>query len=191
MRLGWNARAAIGGVREEKEMQSAHVKEPHMKKLIHIIAKIGSCLQSPVLLLIRLAWGWELAESGWGHLHHINDTAKFFADLHIPYPVANVYLSGSVELIGGILLILGLFARPISVPILFNFFVAYVTDGIGPIKELLHFKNPDHFIDYTAFPFVITSLLMLAFGPGKISLDFVIEKICGKKSGASEKPGGT
>ena len=160
-----------------------------MKKICTLLTKIGTCLQCPVLLLIRLAWGFQLAESGWGHLHNVDKTADFFQSLHIPFPVANVYLSGTTELVGGILLMLGLFSRFISIPLLFNFCVAYLTASRPAIKELLHFR-PDDFINDTAFPFLVTSLLILAFGPGKISLDYLLEKCCGKKSGASAKDSG-
>ena len=144
----------------------------------------AGCLQSLVLLFIRLAWGFQLYESGIGHLTHVQKTAEFFTSLHIPFPVANVYLSGTTELTGGVLLMLGLFSRLISLPLIFNFGVAYLTDGLASIKELLHL-SPDDFINYTAFPFLMTSLLVLAFGPGKISIDFLIGKFSGKKSGAS------
>ncbi|HWZ95832.1 MAG TPA: DoxX family protein, partial [Opitutaceae bacterium] len=120
-------------------------------------------------------------------LTNVGKTADFFTSLHIPFPVANVYISGTTELVGGILLMLGLFSRLISVPLLFNFCVAYLTASQGAVKELLHFKNPDDFINDSAFPFLVTSLLILAFGPGKISLDYLLEKLCGKKSGASAK----
>jgi len=28
-------------------------------------------LQSPFLLLVRLYWGWQLIQSGWGKLHNL------------------------------------------------------------------------------------------------------------------------
>ncbi len=145
-----------------------------MKKIQELVARIGSLLRSPVLLLVRLAWGFQLYESGWGHLTHVEKTARFFQNLHIPYPEVNVYISGTTELVGGILLMLGLFSRLISVPLLFNFCVAYLTASPESIRELLHFRKPDDFINDSAFPFLVTSLLILAFGPGKISLDALI-----------------
>jgi putative oxidoreductase len=145
----------------------------------------ATCLQSLVLLFIRLAWGFQLYESGLGHLTHVAKTAQFFENLHIPFPVANVYICGSTELAGGVLLMLGLFSRIISVPLIFNFCVAYLTASLDSVKALLHFKNPDDFINDAAFPFLVTSLLILAFGPGKISIDFLIEKFYGKKPSAS------
>jgi putative oxidoreductase len=143
-------------------------------RLLTLIERVGGWLQSPVLLLIRLAWGFQLYESGWGHLTHVEKTAKFFESLHIPHPVANVYISGCTEWIGGILLMLGLFSRPISVLLLVNFSVAYLTASRDSVVKLLHFHNPDDFINDAAFPFLVTSLLILAFGPGRIALDSLL-----------------
>ncbi len=145
-----------------------------MRRIHDLIAAAGGNLQSLVLLFIRLAWGFQLAESGWGHLTHVAKTAHYFASLHIPFPVANVYLSGTTELVGGILLMLGLCARIAAVPLLVNFIVAYATASRGEIVALLHFHSPDDFINDAAFPFLVTSLLILAFGPGKAALDALI-----------------
>jgi putative oxidoreductase len=145
-----------------------------MKKIQELAARIGGVLRSPALLLVRLAWGFQLYESGWGHLTHVEKTAQFFQNLHIPFPVVNVYISGATEFVGGILLMLGLFSRLISIPLLFNFCVAYLTASPGAVRELLHFQKPDDFINDSAFPFLVTSLLILAFGPGRIALDALI-----------------
>jgi putative oxidoreductase len=142
-----------------------------MKKINDLLASAGGLLQSPSLLFVRLAWGFQLYESGIGHLTHVQKTAAFFESLNIPHPVANVYISGSTELAGGVLLMLGLFSRFISIPLFFNFCVAYWTASHGEVVDLLHFRNPDAFINDSAFPFLVTSLLILAFGPGAISLD--------------------
>ncbi|HTH52430.1 MAG TPA: DoxX family membrane protein, partial [Edaphobacter sp.] len=50
--------------------------------------RAASSLQSPFLLLVRLYWGWQFAQSGWGRLHHIPQATEFFASLHIPFPGA-------------------------------------------------------------------------------------------------------
>src|ERR1700733_9373723 len=85
----------------------------------------GTYLAPVVLLIIRVAWGWELVESGWGHLHDVDEMAKRFTEWGIPHPVLNVYVSATTEMVGGALWILGLGARIISIPLLFNFCVAY------------------------------------------------------------------
>jgi putative oxidoreductase len=138
-------------------------------------ARAADGLRSPVLLFIRLTWGYQLAESGWGHLTHVAKTVQFFESLHIPFATANVYLSGATELVGGSLLILGLFARLVSIPVFFNFGVAYLTASLPDLIKSWHDKGAgdtfDAFINDSAFPFLVMSLVILAFGPGRIALD--------------------
>jgi putative oxidoreductase len=143
-------------------------------KIDHHLTTVGGWLQSPALLLVRLAWGFQLFESGEGHLAHVPDMIKRFEGWHVPFPVPSVYISATTELVGGVLLMLGLFSRFISVPLFFNFCVAYLTASSDSVKELLHFQSPDDFINDAAFPFLVTSLLVFAFGPGKISVDALL-----------------
>lgn len=153
-----------------------------MRKLNDLACALGGNLQSVALLVIRLAWGFQLYESGWGHLTHVAKTREFFERLKffglypMPMPALNVYLSGTTEFAGGILLMLGFCSRPIAVLLFANFCVAYATAGWSEIPPLLHFHNPDDFINDAAFPFLVTSLLIVAFGPGKFALDGLIFK---------------
>jgi putative oxidoreductase len=137
-------------------------------------SKWASCLGPFALLILRLGWGWEMIESGHGHLTHIQATTDFFTSLHIPFPRANVIISGSTELVGGILLVLGLGARLISIPLGFNFLVAILT---ASKDNVMHFfsQNPSKIVDDTAYPFLITSLIILAFGPGLFSIDGILK----------------
>src|SRR5882672_2224111 len=91
------------------------------------LIKYGSYLQSPALLLIRLAWGWELYTAGSGHLHNVAGTAENFKGWGVPFPTLSVYVAGMTEAVGGMLLMFGLFTRGIAVPLVFNFIVAYLT----------------------------------------------------------------
>jgi putative oxidoreductase len=143
-----------------------------------MLRRIGAAMVPVVLLLIRLAWGWELVESGFGHLSHLQQTTEFFASLKIPAPQANAVLSGTTEMVGGILWMLGLGARVISVPLLINFCVAYLTASRDKVLHLFT-QDPSNFIDDTAFPFLITSLAMIAFGAGAISIDALIKRRLG------------
>jgi putative oxidoreductase len=144
------------------------------------VTAILNYLQPAVLLLIRVAWGFEAAQAGWGHLHSIDATAANFANWGVPMPRANVYIAGSTELVGGILLILGLGTRFIAAPLVFNFIVAIVAAGRGNIVKALHDHGPvsafTTIVDDTAFPFEITALIALAFGAGTISLDYVLAR---------------
>jgi putative oxidoreductase len=156
------------------------------------LIKFGSYLQSPALLLIRLAWGWELYTAGSAHLHNVAATAANFKDWGVPFPTLSVYVAGTTEAVGGILLMLGLFTRGIALPLIFNFLVAYLTASHKTVVGL--FNGPDRldsltkFIDDAAFPFLVTSILMLAFGPGKISLDYIFQRLVFRKKLTSTQP---
>ena len=137
-------------------------------------------LQSPLLLIIRLWWGWSFAQSGWGKFGRIDEVADWFGNtLHIPFPKLNAVMAASTELVGGVLLALGLFARPASIPLAGTMAVAYLTahrEELGAI-----FSETDKFLEAAPFTFLLASLLVLAFGPGKLSLDHLF---LGKKAGA-------
>jgi putative oxidoreductase len=145
------------------------------EKWAAIIRTAGATLGSFVLLAMRLAWGLELFQSGQGHLNNVDAMTKRFEQWGVPFPHANVYISAYTEEIGGILWMLGLATRLVSVPLFFNFCVAYLTASIGVVKNFFHM--PTDFVDDAAFPFLITSLVMLAMGPGWISVDGLIRWI--------------
>jgi putative oxidoreductase len=156
--------------------QTEKCRNPAVKAYLLVIAA-GPFIAPVALLIIRLAWGWELFESGRGHLTHLQDTTDFFTSLHIPMPRANAIVSGCTELVGGILWMSGLATRLISIPLFFNFCVAYLT---ASRDKVIHFfqNDPSNFIDDSAFPFLVTSLLLIAVGPGWISIDGLIKRLC-------------
>jgi uncharacterized membrane protein YphA (DoxX/SURF4 family) len=90
-------------------------------------AKKADEAQSLLLLLIRLYIGYQSAVSGWGQWTHFDKTAAYFASLHIPLPKISVAISASTELVGGILLLLGLCSRPVALVMAFNFLVAILS----------------------------------------------------------------
>ncbi|HVW21401.1 MAG TPA: DoxX family protein [Opitutaceae bacterium] len=142
-----------------------------MKKLDHLLAAVGGSLQSVLLLVIRLYWGWQFAQFGWGKLTHLNKTAAYFATLpHVGMaPKLNAALAGSVESIGGILLLLGLFSRWASAALIVTMLMAYWTAENAALHSF--FSNPDKFFAAEPFLFLAAALLVFVFGPGKVSLD--------------------
>jgi putative oxidoreductase len=132
----------------------------------------ASALQSPLLLLVRLYWGWQFAQSGWGRLHHIPQATQFFASLHIPFPGANVVFVSSLEFIGGILLILGLACRIISLLLAIDMIVAYLTADMEALHSIV--SDPGKFYNADPYTFLFASLLILIFGPGRFALDWLL-----------------
>src|SRR6202008_971909 len=128
-----------------------------------------SYLQSPFLLLIRLYWGWQLAQSGWGKVHHLSNVTEFFASLGLPMPAQMAVFIACVEFFGGIFLALGLFSRMTGFVLTVNLTMAYV---LGDREALLSFfSDPDKFVAAAPFAFLVVALIVLIFGAGRISLD--------------------
>jgi putative oxidoreductase len=149
-------------------------------------------LQPIFLLLVRLYIGYEAMISGWAHLHHVKDTADFFRSLGIPFPELNVYLSAITEVVGGALLFVGLASRLVAIPFTGNFIVALLSVNLADPKyrEMLKniLDNQDVVLKDDAFPFLFVGIIVLIFGPGKISLDALLKRLMCQK-GASPPPG--
>ena len=138
------------------------------------LALIAGWLQSPLLLILRVVWGWQFVQTGWGKLMNLDRTTGFFESLHLPLPRINALAAGSVECFGGALLLLGLFTRFVSPALIFTMLVAYATAD----REALHaiFSDPDKFTGAAPFLFLAASVIVFVFGPGKISLDALVLK---------------
>jgi putative oxidoreductase len=135
-------------------------------------ATIANLMQSPVLLLIRLDWGYQFWESGWAHFNNMPDFINMFERLHIPAPALNAHFIAALEAGGGILLALGLGSRIISLLLAGDMFVAFITAERESLVSV--FSDPDKFFNASPHTFLFIALLILAFGPGKFSLDTVI-----------------
>jgi putative oxidoreductase len=136
-----------------------------------------SYLQSPFLLFIRLYWGWQLAQSGWGKLHHLSNVTEYFGSLGLPMPAQMAVFIACLEFFGGIFLAAGLFSRITALVLTVNLTMAYV---IGDREALLSFfSDPDKFVAAAPFVFLMLSLIVLIFGAGKIALDTALGAMFG------------
>ena len=106
-------------------------------------------LQSPFLLFVRLYWGWQFMQTGWGKLSNIDRFIMFFRSLGLPFPEYLLPVVGSLELVGGFLLILGLFSRLIALPLTVNMLMAYLLANREAFVSL--FSDPSKF--YSADPY--------------------------------------
>src|SRR6201987_473865 len=131
-----------------------------------------SHLQSPLLLALRLYWGWQFFQTGYGKLMHISKVVGFFTTLGIPFPAFNAYFVSSLECVGGALLFLGVGSRVIALPLMIDMLVAYIAADREALFSI--FSDPGKFYASDAYTFLFASLLILIFGPGKLSLDFAI-----------------
>jgi putative oxidoreductase len=133
-----------------------------------------SLLQSPMLLAVRLYWGFQFAQTGWGKLHNIAKITGFFASLNIPFPAFSAHFVSGLELVGGILLMLGLFSRPIALLLAGNMFVAYWTADHEALTSI--FSDPGKFYVADPYTFLFASLMVFIFGAGFFALDTIVAK---------------
>ncbi len=137
-------------------------------------ARIASYAQSPFLLLVRLYWGWQFAQSGWGKLQNMPQITKYFASLNLPFPAFTAHFVAGVEFIGGILLILGLLSRFTGLVLAIDMMVAYWTADKVALQSI--FSDPGKFYVADPYTFLFASLMILIFGAGLFSLDRLFEK---------------
>jgi putative oxidoreductase len=136
-----------------------------------------SYLQSPFLLFVRLYWGWQLAESGWGKLHHLSNVTEFFTSLGLPLPAQMAFAISCLEFFGGIFLAIGLLSRLTALALTINMIMAYVTADREALLSI--FSDPDKFYAAAPYTFLIASLIILLFGPGKFALDTLLTHLSG------------
>ncbi len=131
-------------------------------------------LRSPFLLAVRLYWGWQLIQSGWGKLHHLDKVTDYFTTLNLPMPAQMAVIISCVELFGGIFLALGLLSRLTALVLTVNLIAAYITGDREALFSI--FSDPDKFYAAAPYTFLIASLIILIFGPGKLCLDTLLER---------------
>ena len=136
-------------------------------------------LQAPLLFALRVYFFWQLFLAGKGKLLNIEQTAEFFDSLNIPLPLLNAYLASATECFGGLLLVVGLCSRLVAIPVAFTMIVAYVTADFEALSSV--FSDPDKFIAAAPFPFLLAALLILAFGPGALSIDALIKRFAERR----------
>ncbi len=134
-------------------------------------------LQSPFLLAVRLYWGWQLVQSGWGKLHHLQNVTEYFTTLNLPVPAQMALAISCLEFFGGIFLAVGLLSRLTALALTVNMIMAYVTGDREALQSI--FSDPDKFYAAAPYVFLIASLIILIFGPGKLSLDTLLERLLG------------
>jgi putative oxidoreductase len=125
--------------------------------------------ENPLLLFIRVYWGWQFAQAGWGKLMHLDHVVGFFTSLNIPAPHFTALLVGLVEFVGGIFFALGVGSRLTSLLLFITMTVAYLTADRDAFFSLI--RDPDKFIAAAPYTFWFAALLILVIGPGGWALD--------------------
>ena len=108
--------------------------------------------------IMIIIFGKEILDDG-----IMNGYVQFLTEVQFPAPRFMAYLAKVTELAGGVLLILGLFTRLVTIPLMFTMAVI-----------IWHMAEGDFFNGGTASTFLLLFLLFLFTGPGRYSLDYVL-----------------
>ena len=111
---------------------------------------------------MRLYWGWQLWQSGWGKLHNLDKVTAFFTNLNLPMPGEMAVFIACVEFFGGIFFAFGAFSRVTSLVLTVNLTMAYFLADREALFSI--FSDPDKFMAAAPFTFLFASLLVLIFG---------------------------
>jgi putative oxidoreductase len=139
-----------------------------IKTLYPITKHILSQGQSISLFLARLAVAYGFYEPAMQKWSDITAVAGWFESIGIPFPTINAYMAASTEILGVVLLTLGLFTRLISIPLIVIMIVAITTVHLsnGFSAGNNGFEIPLYYMLFLA--------LFASFGAGKLSLDYLL-----------------
>lgn len=150
-----------------------------MRTLYEKIIDLGGFLQPILLLAMRLFWGYSFFQAGLGKINNMAPVIDFFGSLGIPFPAIMAPVAAWVEAVGGICLLVGFASRFVSIPLIVTMVVALFTAHSEATFGA--FENAQRFVNQTPFNYLLTSLVVLCFGPGKISIDALIGSAISKK----------
>lgn len=124
--------------------------------------------QNISLLLARLTVAYGFYGPAMQKWSDISSVASWFGSLGIPFPTLNAYMVASMELLGVVLLTLGLFTRLISLPLIVVMVVAITT------VHLAHgFSAGDNGFEIPLY-YMLFLALFASLGAGKFSLDHLL-----------------
>jgi len=142
-----------------------------ISRIHDIISDLFSNFQSIFLLLARLTLAYGFYEPAMKKWSDIGGIAQWFGSLGIPFPTLNAYMAATTELLGVVLLALGLFTRLISIPLIVVMIVAIFTVHIGN-----GFSAGDNGFEIPLY-YLLFLGIFLSHGAGKISVDnFIFKK---------------
>jgi putative oxidoreductase len=146
-------------------------------KLEHVF----NCAQSGFLLAVRLYWGFQFAQDGWGKLTHLDRVTEFFASLNLPAPAATALLVALVEFGGGILFAFGIGSRLVSLVLFVNMTMAYLSVPDDRVNFSHILSTPSDFYNATPYTYWFAALIVLIFGPGFIAVDTLLKRVLSRR----------
>ena len=129
-------------------------------------------------LVLRLVFGYFWLETGIAKVHNLDGFTQRFVGWGIPFPAFSAALSAWTELLGGLLLMLGLCTRLVCIPMLVNMAVAVTLVVSSNLMGL------DDYVEADEIVYSLIFFWLLIAGPGKASLDTLLARWLGIRAAA-------
>ncbi|HEX6251512.1 MAG TPA: DoxX family protein [Gemmatimonadaceae bacterium] len=134
------------------------------------------------VLLVRLAVGFTFMVAGSSKLRDLSSTSGFFEGIGFPAPAELAAMVGTFELLGGMLVLLGLFTRIAVLPLIVIMIMAILSTKIptlvgGPFGPFAAPRGPNTglaaFLTASRLDFsmLMTTVFLLITGAGPTSVD--------------------
>jgi putative oxidoreductase len=150
-----------------------------MQTLVNLYLRIAGLigrLECALLLAIRLYWGIQFVQDGYGKLTHLDKVTNFFASLSLPAPHMTALMCASVEFFGGIVFAFGLLSRLTSLVLWVNMTMAYLSVPDDRVNFSHILSKPEDFYGAGPYTYWFAALLILILGPGWVSVDTLLKR---------------
>jgi putative oxidoreductase len=146
------------------------------KRLVQFAVLGSSDLEPYAILLVRVSIGLFFAISGANKLFvagSMKDMYETLVKAKVPFPHQTAVFVSSVELVGGLLLTVGLLSSPACVALLIDMVVAVLTNSLSTLPKGLSPLNwLDDFLYLPEVLYVLFFIWLICSGPGKFSVDY-------------------
>lgn len=123
-------------------------------------------------LFARITVGWVFLWSGWGKLNNLPQIIENFVGWGIPHANLLAPFVSGVEFFGGIFLLIGLFTRISAGALGITMLVAIRSAKWADVDSL------ETLLGFDEFEYLALFLWLAIAGPGVISIDHVLQRIC-------------
>lgn len=138
-----------------------------MKKLLEYTSVLPE-------LASRITIGWVFAESGWGKIQNLGQVTEFFKSLNIPMAEIQAPMVSGIELVAGVLILLGLFSRLAALPLIGIMVVAIFT---AKLEEISDFST---LLGNMEFLYIVILLWLATHKSRFFALNLVFDRFCKK-----------
>ena len=151
-------------------MKELSLKDFRLKDFLGECRVLFSYPKNIVVLMARWLIAYGFAVPALAKINNLEGTIVWFEQIHIPFPILAAYLVSSVETLGIVLLVLGLFTRYISV------LLSCVMLGAILFVHLQHgFSSANNGFEIPLYYFIFL-MIFASYGAGKYSLDHLLFK---------------